>query len=47
MSKKALLVVDMQNDYLWDKRKAMFSYDTEELVGSVQPKVQIIMNKEL
>ena len=33
--RKALIVIDMQNDYLWDKRKAMFSYNTEELVGSV------------
>ena len=33
--KKALIVIDMQNDYLWDKRKAMFSYNTEELVGAV------------
>ena len=33
--KRALLVIDMQNDYLWDKRKAMFSYDTDRLVGNV------------
>lgn len=33
--KKALVVIDMQNDYLWDKRKAMFSYDTNNLVNSV------------
>ena len=33
--KKALVVIDMQNDYLWDKRKAMFSYSTAELVGAV------------
>ena len=33
--KKALLVIDMQNDYLWEKRKPMFSYDTEKLVGDV------------
>lgn len=33
--KKALVVIDMQNDYLWAERKAMFSYDTEELVGAV------------
>ena len=32
---KALLVIDMQNDYLWDKRKPMFSYDTEKLTGDV------------
>ena len=34
-NKKALLVIDMQNDYLWDKRKPMFNYDTERLVGAV------------
>lgn len=33
--KKALVVIDMQNDYLWDKRKAMFSYNTDNLVNSV------------
>lgn len=33
--KKALLVIDMQNDYLWEQRKPMFSYDTAELVGAV------------
>ncbi|SEL20328.1 isochorismatase family cysteine hydrolase [Ruminococcus albus] len=33
--KKALLVIDMQNDYLWAERKPMFSYDTERLVRSV------------
>ena len=31
----ALLVIDMQNDYLWDGRKPRFAYDTEGLVGSV------------
>ena len=33
--KKALLVIDMQKDYLWDKRKKMFNYDTDKLVGNV------------
>lgn len=33
--KRALIVIDMQNDYLWEKRKQMFSYDTAELVGAV------------
>ena len=33
--KKALIVIDMQNDYLWEKRKPKFSYDTEQLVGAV------------
>lgn len=33
--KKALLVIDMQNDYLWEKRKSMFTYDTETLTHNV------------
>ncbi len=33
--KKALIVIDMQNDYLWEKRKSMFTYDTQKLVGNV------------
>lgn len=32
---KALLVIDMQNDYLWDKRKPMYTYDTDKLTGDV------------
>ena len=34
-AKKALLVIDMQNDYLWDKRKPMFTYDTNKLTGDI------------
>ena len=33
--KKALIIIDMQNDYLWEKRKSMFSYDTEKLTSAV------------
>lgn len=33
--RKALVIIDMQNDFLWDKRKAIFSYNTDELVNSV------------
>jgi len=33
--KTALLVIDMQNDYLWPKRKSRFAYDTENLTGAV------------
>jgi len=33
--KPALLVIDMQNDYLYEKRKPKFSYDTPALVASV------------
>jgi nicotinamidase-related amidase len=35
MIKNALLVVDMQNDYLCEKRMKRFAYDTEGLIGSV------------
>ena len=34
-NRKALLVIDMQNDYLWERRKAKFSYPADELVGAV------------
>lgn len=33
--KKALIVIDMQNDYLWEKRKSVFAYDTEKLTDGV------------
>ncbi len=33
--KKALIVIDMQNDYLYEKRKPNFAYNTGELVGNV------------
>ena len=33
--KKALIVIDMQNDYLDENRKPMFSYDPDDLVTSV------------
>ena len=35
MANKALLVIDMQNDYLWDQRKTKFSYPTGALVSAV------------
>ncbi len=35
MSKKAFIIIDLQKDYLWDKRKPMFTYDTARLVGNV------------
>lgn len=31
----ALIVIDMQNDYLYEKRKAKFSYNTAELTANV------------
>ncbi len=34
-NKKTLVVIDMQNDFLWEERKARFSYNTNELVNDV------------
>lgn len=33
--KIALMVIDMQNDYLYEKRKKVFSYNTDQLTASV------------
>lgn len=33
--KTALLVIEMQNDMLWDRRKEKFTYDTETLTAAV------------
>ena len=33
--KKAVIVIDLQKDYLWSKRKSMFTYDTDKLIGNV------------
>lgn len=35
MNNKALVIIDLQNDYLWDQRKHMFSYDTASLIETV------------
>ena len=40
--KKALLVIDMQNDYLWEKRKARFSYDTQTLTAAVNALIRLV-----
>lgn len=37
---RALIVVDMQNDYLWEKRMPKFSYDTPALVGAVNQAIR-------
>lgn len=39
MDKKALIVVDLQKDFLCDNRKPMFSYNTEELIASVNDSI--------
>ncbi|MCL2634850.1 MAG: cysteine hydrolase [Oscillospiraceae bacterium] len=33
--KKALLVIDLQNDYLGEQRKKQFTYNTDQLINSV------------
>ena len=33
--KKALLIIDLQNDYLWEHRKSKFNYDTEKIISTV------------
>ncbi len=43
--RKALLVIDMQNDYLWEKRKPMFSYDTANLVSKVNKAIYFYKEK--
>ncbi|MBQ8920560.1 MAG: cysteine hydrolase [Oscillospiraceae bacterium] len=35
MGKAALLVIELQNDYLWEKRKVKFPYDTARLIPAV------------
>ena len=45
MDKKVLLVIDMQNDYLWNKRKKMFTYDTDQLVGNVNRLIEAYREK--
>jgi len=45
--KKALLVIDMQNDYLWEKRKKIFSYDTSDLVNKVNTLINEFKMKEM
>ena len=39
MDKKALIVVDLQKDFLCDNRKPMFSYNTAELISSVNDSI--------
>lgn len=35
MAKQALLVTELQNDFLWEKRKSKFPYDTGRLIAAV------------
>lgn len=43
--KKALLVIDIQNDYFWEKRKKIFTYDTKKLVGNINEAVASYKDK--
>ncbi len=43
--KKAVIVIDLQKDYLWDKRKPMFTYDTEKLIGNVNFEISAYKNQ--
>ncbi len=43
--KKALVIVDMQNDYLWPDRMKKFNYNTEELVGNVNRAIAIYKDR--
>lgn len=40
MAKKALLVFELQNDYLWEKRKEKFPYDTETLITAANAAIE-------
>ena len=35
-----ILVIDMQNDYLWENRKKKFSYNTKVLVDNVNETIK-------
>lgn len=43
--RKALIVIDMQRDYLWDRRKAKFTYDTGSLVGNINSAIRSYSEK--
>ena len=36
MAKTVLIVCEMQNDFLWEKRKSKFSYEAEKLTAAVK-----------
>lgn len=42
MAKIALIVTEMQNDYLWEKRKDKFPYDTDTLVSAVNAAIDSV-----
>lgn len=46
MTNNALLLIDLQNDYLWEKRKTKFSYVGETAKWSIKAgfKTKIVKN---
>lgn len=44
-NKNALLVIDIQNDYFWEKRKKIFTYDTDKLVGNINKAIDHYKDK--
>jgi len=43
--KKALLVIDLQNDYFWEHRKVKFAYDTEKIISTVNNLIKQYQNE--
>ena len=43
--KRALLVVDMQSDYLCKQRKSMFTYDTKKVIKAVNNTIEEYKNQ--
>ena len=44
--KKALLIIDLQNDYLWEHRKAKFTYDTQKIISTINSLIEQYQNEE-
>lgn len=40
MAKTALLVMEIQNDYFWEKRQPKFTYDGETLLGNINRAIE-------
>ena len=43
--RKAVIVIDLQKDYLWTKRKPMFTYDTDNLIENVNSAISAYEGK--
>lgn len=42
---KALLVIDIQNDYFWDKRLKNFTYDTPKVINNINVTINKYKNE--